>query len=118
MECKIPNVSGFPLTTVFNSKITEVENKIPDIKDLASKTEITAVENKIPNISNLVYATEITKIENGYVTNAALDARHKHLVQETTFDSELKKVDDKASANSSKVLSYEHELKQRRFLKR
>ena len=46
MECKIPNVSGFPLTTVFNSKITEVENKIPDIKDLASKTEITAVEIK------------------------------------------------------------------------
>ena len=35
---KIPNVSGFLLTSVFNSKITEVENKIPDIKNLASKT--------------------------------------------------------------------------------
>ena len=45
--------------------------------------------------------------------NAALDARHKDLVQKTTFKSELKKVDDNASKNSSKVLSYEHRLKQR-----
>ena len=42
-----------------------------------------------------------------------LDARHKDLVQKTTFDSELKNVDDKVSANSSKVLSYKHKLKQR-----
>ena len=57
-------------------------------------------------------ATEITTIKNNYVTNAALDARHKDVVQKkTTFKSVLKKVDDKASENSSKVLSYEHKLK-------
>ena len=117
IEGKIPNVSGFLLTSVFDSKITEIENKIPDTKTLASKTEVTTVENKMPNISNLnlktEYAAEITKIKNYYITNAALDARHKDLVQKTTFESELKKVDDKAGANSSKVLSYEHKLKQR-----
>ena len=43
------NAVGFLLTSVFNSKITEVENKIPDIKNLASKTELTTVENKIPD---------------------------------------------------------------------
>ena len=59
------------------------------------------------------YVTEITNIKNDYVTNAALNARHKDLVQKTTFKSELKKVDDKASENSSKVLSYEYKLKQR-----
>ena len=84
---------------------------------MAGKREVTAVENKIPNINNLVlkidYAAEITKINNDYVTNAALDARHKGLVQKTTFDSELKKVDDKADANSSKVPSYERKLRQR-----
>ena len=116
LENKIPNLSAFLLTSVFNSKITEVENKIPDIKNLASKTEVTTAENKIPNVSNLVaktdYAAEITKIKNDYVTNAALDARHKELVQKTTFESQLKKVDDKVSANSSKLLSYEHKLKQ------
>ena len=117
LENKIPNVNGFLLTSVLVSKITEVENKIPVIKNLASKTGVKAVENKIPNISNLVtktdYAAEITKIKNDYVTNTALDARHKDLLQKITFESELKKVDDKVSANSSKVLSYEHKLKQR-----
>ena len=67
---KKPNVSGFLLTSAFNSKITEVENKMPDIKNLASKTEVTNVENKIPDISNLVtktdYAAKITKIKNDY----------------------------------------------------
>ena len=105
------------MTSVFNSKITEVENKILDIKNLASKTELATVENKIPDVSNLVtktdYAAKLTKIKNDYVTNAALDARHKDLVQKTTFESELKKLDDKASANSSKVLSYEYKLKQK-----
>ena len=117
LENKIPNVNGFLLTSVLISKITEVENKIPVIKNLASKTELKAVENKIPNISNLVtktdYAAKITKIKNDYVTNTTSDARHKDLLQKATFESELKKVDDKVSANSSKVLSYEHKFKQR-----
>ena len=55
------------------------------------------------------YPEEITK----NATNAALDARHKDIVQKTTFESELKKIDDKNSTNSSNVLSYEHKLKQR-----
>ena len=88
-EGKIPNVSGFLLSSVSNSKITVVENKIPDIKKLASKTEVTAVENKIPDVSGLVkktdYAAEITKIKNDYVTKAALDARHKDLIQKNNI---------------------------------
>ena len=96
---KIHYVSGFLLTSVLNSKITEVENKIPDIKNLPSKTELTAAENKIPNVNNLVtktyYCAEITKTKNGYVTNAALNASHKYLVQKAYFNAELKKVDDK-----------------------
>ena len=59
------------------------------------------------------YVAEITKIKNDCVTNAALDAREKDLVQKTSFEFELKKVDDKVSANSSDVLSYEQKLKQR-----
>ena len=105
------------MTSVLNSKNTEIENKISDIKTLASKTKLTALENKIPDVSDLVaktdYVAEITKIKNDYVTIAALDARHKDLVQKTTFEPEFKKVDDKVSAKSSKVLSYEHKLKQR-----
>ena len=33
-------------------KLTELENKIPDISNLATKTALTAVENKIPDVSN------------------------------------------------------------------
>ena len=59
------------------------------------------------------YVADITKIKKYYVTDAALDARHKDLVQKTTFEAELKKVDDKARANSSNMVSYKHKLKQR-----
>ena len=80
----------------FNTKVTEIEGKIPNVSTLVKKTD---------------YATEIANIKNDYVTNAALGAKHKDLVQKTTFKSELKKVDDKTIENSSKVLSYEHKLK-------
>ena len=54
--------------TNYNTKITELENNIPDISNLATKTALTAIENKIPSVSNLVkktdYNTKVTKIEN------------------------------------------------------
>ena len=31
----------------YNAKITELEGKIPDVSDLATKTALTATENKI-----------------------------------------------------------------------
>ena len=36
------------------SKLTELENKIPDISNLATKTALTTVENEIPDVNNLV----------------------------------------------------------------
>ena len=54
--------------TNYNTKITELENKIPDISNLATKTALTTVENEIPDVSNLIektnYNTKVTKIEN------------------------------------------------------
>ena len=35
-------------------KLTELENKIPDVSGLATKTALTAVENKIPDVKSLV----------------------------------------------------------------
>ena len=53
---------------VKEAKLTELENKIPDISNLATKTALTTVENKIPSVSNLVkktdYNTKVTEIEN------------------------------------------------------
>ena len=39
--------------TDYNAKITEIENKIPDISNLATKTALNTVENKIPDVSGL-----------------------------------------------------------------
>ena len=47
-------------------KFTELENKIPDISNLATNTALTAVKNKIPSVSSLVkktdYDTKILKL--------------------------------------------------------
>ena len=40
--------------TNYNTKITELENKIPDISNLATKTALTALKNKMPDVSSLV----------------------------------------------------------------
>ena len=50
--------------TDYNSKITEIEDKIPDISGLATKTASTAVENKIPSISNLATKTALITVKN------------------------------------------------------
>ena len=53
--------------TDYNAKIAEIENKIPDISNLATKTALNTVGNEITDTSGLVkkvdYNTEITKIE-------------------------------------------------------
>ena len=36
------------------AKLTELENKFPDISNLAPKPTLTSIENKIPSVSNLV----------------------------------------------------------------
>ena len=43
--------------TGYNTKITEIENKIPDTSGLATKSALTTVENKIPDTSGLVKKT-------------------------------------------------------------
>ena len=64
LENKIPNTGGLLKKTDYNGKITEIENKIPDISGLATKTALTTVENKIPSITNLETKTALTTVEN------------------------------------------------------
>ena len=65
--------------TDYNSKITKIEKKIPDISNLVTKTALNTYENKIPDISGLVkktnYNTKITEIEGKIpdVTNLAIE---------------------------------------------
>ena len=41
---------------VYNDKIKNIEDKIPDITNLAATTALTAVENEIPNVSNFSWS--------------------------------------------------------------
>ena len=83
--------------TDFNTKVTEIEGKIPDVSSLVKKID---------------YATEIANIKNYYITNAALNARHKDLIQKTKFDTEVKQINDKIASNSSEVLTCNNRLNQ------
>ena len=60
LKLTIPDISGLLQTSAFNSKVSELENKIktaeykPDISCLANKTELKNVENKIPDSNAFV----------------------------------------------------------------
>ena len=68
LKNKIPNTNGLVKKTDYNTKISEVEDKIPDISGLTTKAALTTVENKIPSITGFFkktdYNTKITDIEN------------------------------------------------------
>ena len=51
---EIPDITNLATNTTLNAKINEIKNEIPNITNLATTTALTAVENKIPNVSNLV----------------------------------------------------------------
>ena len=57
----------------YNANIKNIENKIPDITNVATTTALTAVENKASNVSKLVkkndYNTWISEIENKITTD-------------------------------------------------
>ena len=42
----------------YNTKISEIEGKIPDVSSLATKTALTTVENKIPSVSRKLSSLE------------------------------------------------------------
>ena len=54
IEDKIPDISILASKTIVNTKINEIKKEIPSITGLATTSTLTAVENKIPSISNLV----------------------------------------------------------------
>ena len=58
MEDKISDITNLATKTTLNAKINEVKGEIPNITNIATKTALNAVENKIPSVSNLVKKTD------------------------------------------------------------
>ena len=48
---KVPDITNLATATTLNAKINRVKNEIPSITNLALTTALTAIENKIPDHS-------------------------------------------------------------------
>ena len=66
VENSIPDVSG--LAT--KSELQSVENSIPDVSGLATKSELQSVENSIPDVSGLATKSEVQAITDLIPSNA------------------------------------------------
>ena len=72
LENKTPDISVLVKKTDYDGKTTEIEAKIPDISNSATKAELTTVENKIPDVSGLakkqIIALKLQKLKILYQT--------------------------------------------------
>ena len=94
IEDKIPDISNLATKSNLNTKINEVKNEIPSITGLATTSALTAVENKIPSISNLVKKTDYdTKV--GEIENKMINLNRKIVSSKTSdisIENELKRL--------------------------
>ena len=109
VDKEIPDISGLATktslnaylqTVTFNSKVTEVENKIKaaDIIAENANTKANTIRSDLTGYAKKAdVATDITAIKNDYVTNASLtsqlnDLKSQHIATEvTTIDNKTKK---------------------------
>ena len=122
---KIPDIGGLATKTIltsylqtatFNSKVTEVENKIKfaDIIVKSANTKANTLRSDLTGYAKKAdVATDITSIKNNYVTNANLTSQLNNLKSQHITD-EVKKVEDKVNENKKEITfvrgfySYEH----------
>ena len=92
-------------TAVLNTKISEVENKIPDTSSLVTanvvNTKISEVENKIPRHAKYITTQEFNKLT---AENFALKLKQANLVSKTDLNNKLISFDRKISSNKTKYL--------------
>ena len=124
VDKKIPDISGLATktslnsylqTSTFNSRVTEVENKIKDA-DIIAKNANTKANTIRSNLTSYAtkadVATDIIAIKNDYVTNASLssqlnDLKSQHIATEVTG------IDKKTKKIASDILVLENKLKQK-----
>ena len=111
---KVNNIdtSDFVLKTKYNTGKTKLENKIPNISNLATKTALTTVENKIPSVSDSVkkrdYNNKVTEIEKKIpdISNLATKTALATIENKIPSASDLVKKTD----HNTKVIEIENKL--------
>ena len=121
VDKKIPDISGLATktsltsylqTATFNSKVTEVENKLKatDIIAKSANTKANTIRSDLTAyVKKTDAATDVTAIENDYVTNVSLtsqlnDLKSQHIATEVTG------IDNKTKKNASDILALENKL--------
>ena len=103
---KKTSLTNYLLTSTFNTKSTELENKIKDA-DIIAKSAVTKKNSIKSNLNDYAKKTDVandfTTIKNDYVSNASLTSRLN----------EVKTIDDKTKKNTSDILGFESRLKQK-----
>ena len=103
---KKTSLNGYMLTSTFNNKSTELENKIKD-----AVTKANTVKSDLNDYAKKAdVANDITTIKNDYVSNASLTSRLNDLKSQH-IATEVKTIDDKTKKNASDILGFESRLK-------
>ena len=114
-SAKKTSLSGYMLTSTFNTKSTELENKIKDA-DIIPKSSVTkanAIKSDLNDYAKKTdVANDITTIKNDYVSNASLTSRLNGLKSQH-IATEVKIIDDKIKKNASDILALENKLQQK-----
>ena len=112
---KKASLTNYMLTSDFNNKSTELENKIKDA-DIIAKSAATKANNAKSDLYDYAkkndVANDITTIKNDYVTNASLTSRLNDL-RSQHMATKVKTIDDKTKKNASDILGFESRLKQK-----
>ena len=98
-------------TTVLNTKLGKVENKIADTSSLVTitvfNTKVSEVENKIPNHDKYITIPEFNKLT---AEHFATKLKQVNLVNKSDFDNKLISFNRKITLNNIKYLEVQKKL--------
>ena len=126
VDKKIPDISGLATktnltsylqTATFNSKVTEVENKIKatDIIAKSANTKANTIRSDLTDYAKKAdVATDITAIKNDYVTNTSLRS-HLNNLKSQHIATEVTGIDNKTKKNASDILAFKNELERKEY---
>ena len=124
VDKKIPDISGLATktsltsylqTATFNSKVTELENKIKatDIIAKSANTKANTIRSDLTGYAKKAdVATDITAIKNDYVTNISLTTQLNNLKSQH-IATEVTGIDNKTKKDTSDILVLENKLQQK-----
>ena len=112
------SLNAYLQTSTFNSKVTEVENKIKDA-DIIAKSAVTKANTIKSDLTAYAkktdVATDITIIKNDYVTNASLSSQLNDLKSQH-IATEVMGIDNKTTKNASDILALKNKLQQKEYI--